>query len=114
MKPFRLNNTDKTKSLLKLANANNLSLDDLLAIYLVIGDDLFFLLSVLSGKTVKIPYHNELSESGNNQSIKVLECEEGDYVESELVESSDKIYKVIKEPQKILNHWYCVLEESND
>lgn len=114
MKPFRINNKDKSKSLAKIALANNLDIQDVLSIYLILGDDLFFVLSALSGKTVKFPTHNKLSEVGNNQSIKIFECEEGDYVVGEIIESDVGLYKVIREPQSILNHYYCVIEKVID
>lgn len=114
MKPFRINNSDKSDTLIKFASANGLDINDVLAMYLVIGDDLFFLMSVFSGKTIKVPFHKRLEEVGNNDSIRIVECEEDDYVCGELIEIGKKLYRVTKEPQKILAHYYCIVEECND
>lgn len=115
MKPLRINNKSKEDVLVKIAMANGMDVNDLLAVYLLLGDDLFFLFKVLSGKNVKIPHHNRLSEVGNNESIKIIEVESSDdYVEGELIELGNNLYKVTKEPQKIFNHWYVIVEEYND
>lgn len=109
---FKITDKDKESFLFKLAEINNFDINNLVAIYLIIGDDLFFLSNVLKGKTIKFPVKQTFCEVSISQSIIIKEVPvNSTYVIGNIVENEDNEYEVIREPCKILNHWYIVLKK---
>jgi hypothetical protein len=50
-----LSQDEKVSALVKMAGPMGLSADEILALFLVVGDSLFFVLDLLQGKTVSFP-----------------------------------------------------------
>ena len=111
---FKITDKDKESFLFKLAEVNNFDINNLIAIYLIIGDDLFFLSNVLKGKTIKFPVKQTFCEVNVSQSILIKEVPvNSTYTVGNIFEDEDNEYEVIKKPCKILNHWYVVLKKLN-
>ena len=109
---FKITDKDKEAFLLRLAEVNNFNINNLIAIYLIIGDDLFFLSNVLKGKTIKFPIKQTFSEATTSESIVIKEVPvNSNYHINNIVEDEDEEYEVIREPCKILNHWYIVMKK---
>jgi len=109
---FKVTDKDKEAFLVELAKINNFNLDNLIAIYLVIGDDLFFLANILKGKTIKFSSKQTFIEACKSDSILIKEVPvNSNYIIGNVLEVDDKEYEVIRNPSKILNHYYVVLKE---
>lgn len=109
---FKVTDKDKEIFLIELAQANNFDLNDLIAIYLVIGDDLFFLANILKGRTIKFTTKQTFTEATKSDSIIIKEVPvNSNYIVGNVIDDEDKEYEVIRAPSKILNHWYVVLKE---
>jgi hypothetical protein len=63
-----LNQDEKVSVLVKLAEPMGVTADEILALYLVIGDSIFFILDLFQGRTVSFPtlrkYRSVVSGAG--------------------------------------------------
>ena len=106
----------KDDVLLNLAQKNNLDMDRVCAAYLTVGDDIFMLLHILEGQTIDIPSKKRLS-AANAHNIHFIEddkLEYKDYEKYDCIEKDGKMWSVIAEEKKILNHWYIPVIESTE
>lgn len=108
-------NKKKENYLYHLAKANGFSLDDVIAIYAVIGDDLFFLANLLKGRTITFAKKQTFPDATSMDSMLIREVPPNSmYKVGQVVEVGDDEYTVAREPFTILNHVYVVLERDDD
>lgn len=103
-----INDDDKSELLVAFATANSISVDDVLGLYVLLGDDLFFLFSVFQGKVLRFPFKRKLSTFGKSEILKLIECKE-DTSEQDLIER-DGVRYIVKNIRTILGHRYAALE----
>jgi hypothetical protein len=121
-----LSQEEKVNILVKIAGPMGLSADDILALYLVLGDGLFFVLDCLQGKTVSFPSLRVLrSAISGVGGYHVMRLNKSHYAINGVVDFSSKIKKndefvaagdefvALGSPQKILGQTYvlCKLKE---
>lgn len=102
--------------LLNIAQKNNMDLDRVCAAYLTVGDNIFMLLHELEGQKITIPSKKRLS-AANAHNIHFIEDDEHQYIDYEkydCIEKDGKMWSVIAEEKKILNHWYIPVIETTE
>lgn len=107
---------DREALLLTFAESNGLNMDDILALYMVLGDDLFLLLNIFQGHTIRVPLKKRLYTIGKNDCIKLIECSpehECAYNVGDVFEHEGVNYIVTKPPRRVLGHDYVVVERSD-
>lgn len=98
---------DNSKLLMKIATDNNMNMDKLFSAYLIIGNDLFFLLDLLEGMQIHIPTHNKRTSAERRDLFLIeykdefVDCKSGDIITYNGVK-----YRVYTKGRKVLNHNY--------
>ncbi|MBP5422710.1 MAG: hypothetical protein J6Y78_09750 [Paludibacteraceae bacterium] len=89
---------------------NGLDMEQVLASYLIMGDNLFYIAKLLEGKDIHVP--SKAKFNGLNRKIYFLEDDERKYAMIEkgtIIHLDRGDYKVIASEKKILNHYYLPL-----
>jgi hypothetical protein len=122
-----LSKEEKVDVLIRLSDSMGLKPDEILALYLVVGDSMFFLLDFLQGKTVSFPTLRSMrSAIANVGEYFIKKLSKSHYVVNGYEEFPDKIrrgdhvvisgesFEALGSPQSILgdNYILCKLKES--
>ena len=96
------------KFLAALAVRNNLDIEQVIAGYLIMGEQFHLLLHVFEGKDIHIPSKRRLS-SPSLHNVRYIEDDGRKYDgvrRYDDVSYDGKVYVAISEERKFLNHWY--------
>lgn len=88
----------------------------MLSAYLITGDMLFMLLHVFEGQNLKVPSKRRLNAL-NLHNIQFIEDDKQlykDYEKYDSLEYKGKMYSVISEEKKLLNHYYIPVIPTED
>ena len=102
--------------LMDMAARNELDPDKMTAAWLILGDDLFVLLRLFEGQTLKVPSKRRLNFARKNSAFFIEDDKRKwrDWKKGEYLEYDDKSYLVLAPERKILNHWYIpVVDEDS-
>lgn len=102
------------------AEESGIDLEVLLSIYLVIGEDIFFVFNLLQGQKVKFPYSKSLQKSFS-KGIRMLELKANKYKVNgkwkptseievgDIIEIGSREIAVVLPVRELLGHYYTFL-----
>lgn len=117
---MELQDSDILVSLSEYSQATGVPLDTLLALYLVIGKDIFFVFSLFQGMTIKFPQTKKLKSSFNTQ-VRVMELKAQRYKSNgkwkntidltvgDIIEVGSKEIAIVLPVREVLGHYYTII-----
>lgn len=118
---------EKVKTLVRVSRQMSLSADEILALYLVLGDRIFFVFDLFQGKTVRFPstrsFRQYVSASGTYRIQKLKRTNyavNGGTVEREKIKRGDLVtvsgveFESLGSPMEIFGETYIICKERKD
>lgn len=99
-----------------VAESNGLDMDLFLSLYIMLGEQLPFVLLALEGKSIDIPSKRRLMTPKLWEML-FIEDDEGkykDYVKGNIISDNDNDYEVVAKERRILNHHYILVKKVED
>ena len=127
MAEISLSVEEKVKTLVTVSKKMGLSVDEILALYLVLGDGLFFVFDLLQDKTVQFPslkiFKQHVSSSSRYAIQKLskihyvvngVEAYRDDIKRGDVVRVNGVLFKSLGSPIEVLKETYILCKEITD